>query len=163
MPSMASTISSHNKFVLGENPAPAEGGCNCRSGADKCALNGRCLTSSLVPRLHREGAQGVHRADSKHLQAEVHSAQGVLQAPEPGTPHHTLELRLEPEIQQLPFSASWSIMKKDPTYSKETMNCQLCLMEKTLISLADRSTYLNKRSEIMGKCRHGDKWLLKHR
>ena len=59
--------------------------------------------SVQVHRLHREGAQGVHRADSKHLQAEVHSAQGVLQAPEPSTQHRPLELHLEPEIQQHPL------------------------------------------------------------
>ena len=96
------------------NPAPAEGGCNCRSGADQCALNGwcltkyvrltyMCLTSSLIYK-SGEGAQGVHRADSKHLQAEAHSPQGVLQAPEPSAPHRPLKLQHEPEIQQHPPS-----------------------------------------------------------
>ena len=46
------------------------------------------LLSMQVPRLHREGAQGAQWADSKHLQAEVHSPQGVLKTPEP-SPQHT--------------------------------------------------------------------------
>ena len=166
MPNMASTISSHNKFVLGMNPAPAEGGCNCRSGADQCALNGRCLTSSLVYKCivstekeHKEyigltantfkQRYTAHKASFKHQNQAHHTALS----------NYIWNLKSN----DTPFSASWSIMKQASTYSKETMNCQLCLTEKTLISLADRSTSLNKRSEIMGKCRHRDKWLLKHR
>ena len=38
--------------------------------------------SLQVPRLPREGAEGEHQAEDKHLQAEVHSSQGVLQTPE---------------------------------------------------------------------------------
>ena len=36
----------------------------------------------------------------------------------------------------------------------------LCLMEKLQISLADPMTTLNKRFEIVAKCRHRDKLLL---
>ena len=57
---------------------------------------------------------------------------------------------------------SWSIVKRAPAYSKETQNCQLCLSEKTFILLANEKTSLNKRKEILSKCRHRDKWLLKH-
>ena len=78
--------------------------------------------SVQVHHLHREGAQGVQRADSKHLQAEVHSAEGVLQAPEPRTPHRPLKLlvHLEPEIHQHPllcllvhYEASPNILQAD--------------------------------------------------
>ena len=52
-------------------------------------------------------------------------------------------------------------MKRAAPYSKETQTCQLCLVEKTIISLADCNVSLNKRNEIVDKCRHRDKWLLK--
>ena len=42
------------------------------------------------------------------------------------------------------------------------MRICLCLMEKMHISLADPRTALNKRNEIVAKCRHRDKVLLKH-
>jgi len=38
--------------------------------------------------------------------------------------------------------------------------CQLCLEEKVMISTADPRTSLNKRSEIIAKCRHRKKFLL---
>ena len=56
----------------------------------------------------------------------------------------------------------WNIQRLAAPYSKETQKCQLCLTEKALISLADSSASLNKRNEIVGKCRHRDKFLLKH-
>jgi len=118
--------------------------------------------SVQVHRLHREGAQGVHRADSTFKQrytAHKESFKHQNQAHHTALSNYIWNLKSN----DTPFSASWSIMKQASTFSKETMNCQLCLTEKTLISLADRSTSLNKRSEIMGKCRHRDKWLLKHR
>ena len=57
-------------------------------------------------------------------------------------------------------SLSWSIVKRAPAYSKETGTCQLCLHEKTTILLAEQQNSLNKRNEIISKCRHRDKWLL---
>ena len=62
----------------------------------------------------------------------------------------------------IPFSTTWSIQKMAAPYCKETQKCQLCLTEKTLISLADSTSSLNKRNEIVGKCRHRDKFLLKN-
>ena len=40
--------------------------------------------------------------------------------------------------------------------------CQLCLLEKTFIATADPRKALNKRNEIISKCRHWDKTLLKN-
>lgn len=62
----------------------------------------------------------------------------------------------------VPFKTTWSIMANAPSYSKQTRLCQLCLMEKTFICTTDQKKILNKRSEIISKCRHRDKLLLKH-
>ena len=45
---------------------------------------------------------------------------------------------------------------------KKVRTCHLCLMEKKPISLADPTKTLNKRNEIVAKCRHRDKVLLKN-
>ena len=37
----------------------------------------------------------------------------------------------------LSFTSNWSIMTLAPSYNKKTRSCQLCLSEKTFISLAD--------------------------
>ena len=38
--------------------------------------------------------------------------------------------------------------------------CNLCNLEKTSIAIADPTTSLNKRSEILQRCRHRDKLVL---
>ena len=60
----------------------------------------------------------------------------------------------------IPFSQRWSIVSQAPAYSRKVRTCHLCLMEKLQISLADPMTTLNKRNEIVAKCRHRDKLLL---
>ena len=66
------------------------------------------------------------------------------------------------KLRKIDFKVSWKIMNQVPAYKKETGNCQLCLEEKTSIMFANKKESLNKRTEIMQKCRHRDKYLLKH-
>ena len=41
-------------------------------------------------------------------------------------------------------------------------NCNLCMSEKLTIIQSEPKYTLNKRSEILGKCRHRNKFILKH-
>ena len=60
-----------------------------------------------------------------------------------------------------PYSIRWSIVARATPYRPGGGRCNLCLAEKTTISLhlEDRRS-LNKRSEMLGKCPHRRKWLL---
>ena len=51
----------------------------------------------------------------------------------------------------------WSIVCNAKPYSSGAMHCQLCLAEKLAILWADPDTTLNKRSELVAKCRHRNK------
>ena len=51
----------------------------------------------------------------------------------------------------------WSIVCKAKPYSCGANHCQLCLAEKLAILRADPDTTLNKRSELVVKCRHRNK------
>ena len=55
---------------------------------------------------------------------------------------------------------SWSIASIFKPYSRESKKCQLCNMEKTLIANQDPARALNRRWEIMTRCRHRDSHLL---
>ena len=63
---------------------------------------------------------------------------------------------------KIEYKLEWNIIKQAPVYSKEAGGCSLCLEEKTQIMFADKRTSLNKRTEIMQKCRHREKHLLKN-
>ena len=60
------------------------------------------------------------------------------------------------------FLITWSILKRASAYSNRTQRCQLCLWEKYFIITSDKSSTLNKRNELLNKCRHAKKFLLKN-
>ena len=61
---------------------------------------------------------------------------------------------LEPKIK-------WSIKARGHPFSSGSKKCDLCLTEKTVILYADKSCTLNRRDELMEKCRHKKKHPLK--
>eukprot|EP00111_Clytia_hemisphaerica_P012693 TCONS_00037353-protein len=55
----------------------------------------------------------------------------------------------------------WSIMKRVKSYSNTSKVCRLCLQEKLeILRYENKSELLNKRSEIVSKCRHMNKFML---
>ena len=59
------------------------------------------------------------------------------------------------------FTIKWSVAAKDFPYTCGSKRCDLCLTEKLLIAKIDPRTLLNKKSEIVSKCRHRNKFTLK--
>ena len=54
----------------------------------------------------------------------------------------------------------WEILHKHQTYNPNTKRCFLCLNEKLEIARYKGHNLLNKRSEIINKCRHQSKFAL---
>ena len=57
-------------------------------------------------------------------------------------------------------TVSWKIVKKAKAYRPETKICSLCIAEKFEIANYPGNNLLNKRSEIIAKCRHRRKYKL---
>ena len=55
----------------------------------------------------------------------------------------------------------WCITAKAQPHHPGSKTCNLCLEEKLAIIQADPTSTLNKRSELIGKCRHKSKFKLK--
>ena len=53
---------------------------------------------------------------------------------------------------------SWCIEQKSSKYQCGTRRCDLCLSEKVAIAMADKTSLLNKRTEVVTKCRHRNKF-----
>ena len=58
-------------------------------------------------------------------------------------------------------SIEWCIASKARPYRSGAKACNLCLEEKLAILKSDPMSTLNKRSELIGKCRHRTKFKLK--
>ena len=57
----------------------------------------------------------------------------------------------------------WKVLRTARTYSNITKRCSLCLHEKlAIITYPYPDELLNKRSELVTKCRHENKFLLKN-
>ena len=163
-PNLQSTITGHNKRVLGTTQRPDEKGCNCRVPGD-CPLDGKCLTSNLVYKSTVSSANGSKEyigltATSFKTRYTSHKSSFKHQSKSSSTALSSHIWNLKEN--KTPFSPSWSIMALASSYSNKTRSCQLCLTEKTMISLADPSKSLNRRNEIVSKCRHRDKIYLKN-
>ena len=59
-----------------------------------------------------------------------------------------------------PNCVSWGIHRKAPAYLNLSKICDLCLTEKLMIISANKSTLLNRRSKLIFKCRHQNKYYL---
>ena len=60
------------------------------------------------------------------------------------------------------YKIAWSIAAEARPYSGGR-RCDLCLMEKLMIiQHKDTNTLLNKRTELLGKCRHQAEWTLRN-
>ena len=65
------------------------------------------------------------------------------------------------ESSTLTTRLKWSVAAKASPYICGSKCCDLCFTERLLITKADPRTLLNKRSEIVSKCHHHNKFALK--
>ena len=69
---------------------------------------------------------------------------------------------IKKEYNEMP-TLIWSIVKSVPSYSNISKKCLLYLHEKLeIINFEDQDHLLNKRSELISKCRHANKYLLRN-
>ena len=163
MPNMAKIIAGHNKKVTSAGTSMKTMGCNCRK--PPCPLDGKCKTANLVYKSTVEAAGKTKdyigltaNTFKERFTGHKASFNHRTQAHKTTLSSHIWELK----DSQIPYTQHWSILSLAPSYSKEVRTCHLCLVEKTHISLADPTSTLNKRNEIIAKCRHRDKMLLKN-
>ena len=58
------------------------------------------------------------------------------------------------------YKVVWCIVARAPPYKSGSGRCALCLTEKSVIVRANPKGLLNKRTELISKCRHRNKYLL---
>ena len=164
MPDVKASITSHNAKIL----YPIEKTknvkkCNCRN-KETCPLNGNCLikevvynatiTNSLKPTTNYIGMterpfKDRERAhDNSFKNAKRKSASNLA-----------VYMWKEKEMGGETSKIKWSIIDRAPAYRNGSQQCRLCLTEKYHI-IFQPFQKINKRNEIVSKCRHENKFLL---
>jgi len=166
MDNMKKIISAHNKKIINESET-VDRACNCRN-KNLCPLNGKCLTSNVIysAEIINENTQeskvyiGICETEFK-TRYRNHQKALKNRKYEKDTELSKYVWKLRDE--EINFNINWSIIRKARSYSPISKSCNLCLTEKLLLrNYKDKHKLLNKRSEMISKCRHENKYILKN-
>ena len=141
-------------------------GCNCWK-KESCPLNGECLTSQLVYRatvtnaVNEDMKKYIGRADTTFKERHSNHKRDFKHQKYRNCTElakYVWELK-EKNIAPI---IKWEILSKVYGNPKQNM-CILCLTEKLwIINFIHDNNYLNKKSELINKCRHFNKFLLRN-
>ena len=167
MDNMKSIINKHNKKVTNaDNDINTDNQvqCNCRN-KDQCPLDNKCLTSSII-----YNAQVTTNSATKNYIGLTEGTFKQRFSQHKATFKHrkyTNSTELSKYIWKLrdnnqDFNIKWTIISRARPYNNISKRCDLCLTEKLMIITANPDRILNKRSELISKCRHENKFYLRN-
>ena len=158
---MQTIINRHNSKILNpqKNSTPE---CNCRK-REECPLNGYCKQSSVVYKCEVSAPNqpdkvyiGLTEKDFKtRWNSHKLSFNNNKYKNSTSLSNHIWELK---EKFKTTPTLKWSIVKSVKSYYANARSCALCLQEKfEILNYPDKEKLLNKRSELISKCRHTNK------
>lgn len=165
MPNVKVIIEGNNKRKLrNDNQTKNEKKCSCPRNTT-CPLKGECLTKDLIYQAtvtcddKRETYVGLTATDFK-TRYRNHKASFKAETKRNSTElsKHIWQLK----DRKLNYEITWKLLYRAPHYTNVTKRCNLCIAEKYFIICKPESATLNKRNELISKCRHKDKFLLKN-
>ena len=134
-------INNHNKNILGAKPSINISTCNSWD-QEACPLSGQCQIGEVVYESTLSSNQPNYK-EKKYF--------GIAEESPKGRPYnHNSSFRND-------------FYKNDTEFSKELWQirkCYLCLNEKLEIVLYEGENLLNKKTELISKCRHQIKFML---
>ena len=164
LPNISSIISGHNrKIIKQQTQTPVQQFCSCRQGTRACPLEAKCLEQSII-----------YKATVKSDNSETTYIGSAGNSFKERYTNHTSSFRNRKyehsttlskfiwtlKDQKKAYNIEWKQIQKAPTYDKAIKKCKLCNAEKTQILFSIEPNLLNKRSELMNKCRHRNKHTL---
>ena len=163
MPNIGAAINAHNKGLLNEKPPLVVEGCNCRN---ECPLDGKCLSKNVL--YEAEVTSDIENYGAKVYKGITATAWKDRHGNHLKSFNHRKykdDTELSKEIWRIKdkgksYAIKWRLIKQYRPYDPVSGRCTLCLMEKISILEHEGSNQLNKRSEIIGTCRHKKKYRL---
>ena len=132
--------------------------CNCRNQSS-CPLDGKCLTEALVYKatIARAGDNKCKTYYGATEPAFKTRWRNHLQSLKNPSKRHDTELAKhawELKDASVEFKIEWQIERQCKPYECGSRACDVCLSEKWVILKNSGADSLNKRNELMNKCRH---------
>jgi hypothetical protein len=137
--------------------------CNCRKPGE-CPLDGKCLQSGVV----YEASINAEDIQYKYIGLTESTFKTRYNAHNSSIKHDKwrTSTELSKKVWELKdngtkYDIKWKIIQHAHPYSGGGKYCDLCLTEKLYILMCDSKYILNKRRELISKCRHVNKFRLK--
>ena len=136
--------------------------CNCRKKED-CPLQNQCLTKELVYQAEVKTDESIQSyvglaATDFKARYRNHTSSFRDQKKRFSTELSKYIWSLKDINKQ--YTIHWKILCRARAYSNITKKCNLCTSEKYFIICRPELATLNKRSELLNKCRHRHKFTL---
>ena len=164
-PNVGSIINGHNRNILEKKLPLASGLCNCIN-KNNCPLNGHCLTTNV---LYEAEISKDDNADCRKVYKGItelkFKARYANHKKAFNNDKYKKDSELSKEVWRLKekkvdFTIKWKVIRQFPAYNQSSKRCPLCQNEKLAILEHGEQNLLNRRSEIISKCRHQNKFLL---
>ena len=165
MPNMKSKINIHNKAVTNPQPSAQAKTCNCIN-RPKCPLNNNCIGNnvlyktnviSMTKNYRNKLYNGVSETKFKSRYANhLKSFKNRKYKTDTELSNESWKLK----EQNKNFDISCEIPGIRQSYNTATKRCMLCLNEILAIALHKQDKILNKRTGIINKSRHSNKFNL---
>ena len=157
-------IKNHNAKVSSP-PNQTTPECNCRKKND-CPLDGDCRKASVIYKCHVTAPNrpkkvyiGLTEKEFK-IRWNSHKLSLTNEKYKNSTTLSSYVWELKDRHNIVPV-LKWSIVKHAKSYTANARSCSLCLQEKfEILHYDNKNELLNKRSELITKCRHMNKFLL---
>ena len=130
---------------------------------DNCPLDRKCLCKCIVYQTNvitnnecKEYFETVEGKFKSHYNNHTMSFRHKKHVNDTELSKYLWKLKEE----NIDYNLQWSIKGYASLYKRGTRKCYLCLTGKIIIARSGPKKYLNKRSELVSKCSHRNKFLL---
>ena len=165
MDNMEKLVKKHNSNILKKDDTMKRT-CNCRV-KNECPLDGKCLSSNivysaevLIDNIEQGDIYfGISEIEFKtRLSNHKKSFKNRINETNTELSKYIWDLK---DRNITNYCLKWSIAKQTSGYNSVTNSCSLCLSEKLIIfNFRDKNRLINKRMDLVSKCRHENKSIL---
>ena len=161
---MKQHISKMNCKILNNKEDVQEKECDCkRKYKNNCPLQGRCQQKSVIYQadVHSNNQVKTYFGSTKNefkTRFLQHMSSFNRRPLKSSTSLAKYVWQLNSK--NIPYEIKWSIKAKAHAFSSGSKKCDLCISEKLVILKADPGTLINRRDEILEKCRHNGVFFL---
>ena len=168
LPNIGNIINSHNRKILQKSNANTAQACNCKKF--ECPVKDQKLTCRTESVIYEATVKAEDNSEEektyigltgmefkqRHYQHR-HDFQNENKRESTELSKHIWKLK----DKNINYNIRWKIIKQVPKIKNGNQMCRLCITEAAII-MKSKIGRLNKRTEVMNKCRHTNKFLLKN-